>query len=116
MAVLRSERLGPMVSLRRGINGAAQSGGILAGWPESVSPPARHHDMFSQRLRADPTAKNTATVMAIDTAKGCGARSTKASSGTRPQTRKALKVLIAARDGERISCGRPNSSDSMKRI
>jgi hypothetical protein len=61
----------------------------------------------------EPIRKNTTPVMTIDSPKLEGALTTNGSSGTRPHSMKAAKVLAAALSGERTALGRPYSSDSI---
>src|SRR5437870_5379680 len=78
-----------------------------------VENPDRHQEIVDQRLFNDPIAKKIPPVITIARNKGLPNRNRNGISGTRPQTKNALKVLIAAHHGERASRGKPYSSLSI---
>src|SRR5688572_11776053 len=80
-----------------------------------VVSPDLNHDAVDQRLLTEPMAKKMPPVITIEKASGLVNPNRKGIKGTRPQARKALKVEIAANQGERASSGRPYSSDSIVR-
>src|SRR5438876_6108745 len=78
-----------------------------------VETPDRHHEIVDQRLFSDPIAKKTPPVITIASDKGLPNRNRNGISGTMPQTKNALNVLVAAHHGERAFCGKPYSSLSI---
>src|SRR4030095_6508554 len=80
-----------------------------------VEIPERHQDTVDQRLFTDPMMKKTAPVRITEIVNALLRPSRNGISGIRPQSAKALKVVVAAIQGERGSKGRPYSSVNIVR-
>ena len=78
-----------------------------------VENPDRHHDTVDQRLLTEPIAKKTLPVITVEKLSGSLNPNKKGIKGTSPQAKNALNVAIAAHQGERVSSGRPYSSESI---